>query len=299
MVIYKTTNLLNGKIYIGKDKHNSPKYLGSGVILQQAIFKYGAQNFSKEILEKCSDEMQLNEREQYWISFYNSSTREIGYNIALGGEGGDTISNHPRRDEIATAHSHWMQENNPTRGIKYGEDIRNRNADAQRLRFENDPTSNGMLGKTHTSGAKKKMSAARQLWHRKISEEKRDAISKKISAANTGRKMSPKSDEVKKKHSLWMKENNPMRGKTHTEDARNKISAAIKDAPKTEEHKKKLSEANKGKQPSNTKIVEVDGVKYLGLSQAANRLNISVSTLRHRIRSTKYEGYLSYEQTTD
>jgi hypothetical protein len=42
--IYKTTNLINGKIYIGKRSHKNPekdKYLGSGNVLKQAISKYG------------------------------------------------------------------------------------------------------------------------------------------------------------------------------------------------------------------------------------------------------------------
>ena len=47
MVIYKTTNLVNGKIYIGKDKYNNPKYLGSGKILKLAINKYGKGNFRR------------------------------------------------------------------------------------------------------------------------------------------------------------------------------------------------------------------------------------------------------------
>jgi len=44
MIIYKTTNLINGKYYIGKDKYNNPSYLGSGFILYQAIKKYGKEN---------------------------------------------------------------------------------------------------------------------------------------------------------------------------------------------------------------------------------------------------------------
>jgi hypothetical protein len=40
MIIYKTTNLINDKIYIGKDKHNNPKYYGSGLILNRSII-YG------------------------------------------------------------------------------------------------------------------------------------------------------------------------------------------------------------------------------------------------------------------
>jgi group I intron endonuclease len=95
MIIYKTTNLINGKFYIGKDKHNDPKYFGSGKILKQAIKKYGIDNFIKEIIEECYSEQQWLEREIYWIDYYNAINE--GYNIALGGNGGDTISNNPNK----------------------------------------------------------------------------------------------------------------------------------------------------------------------------------------------------------
>jgi hypothetical protein len=63
MIIYKTTNLLNNKIYIGQDKFNNPKYLGSGKLLNISIKKHGIQNFKKEILEECNSKKELNERE--------------------------------------------------------------------------------------------------------------------------------------------------------------------------------------------------------------------------------------------
>lgn len=50
IVIYKTTNLINNKIYVGKDSHNDSNYFGSGTILVKAIKKYGKENFKKEIL---------------------------------------------------------------------------------------------------------------------------------------------------------------------------------------------------------------------------------------------------------
>ena len=50
MIVYKTTNLINGKVYIGKDRKNNPSYLGSGILLQKAIRKYGSDNFKKETL---------------------------------------------------------------------------------------------------------------------------------------------------------------------------------------------------------------------------------------------------------
>lgn len=88
MVIYKTTNLLTGQIYIGKDLHNNPTYLGSGIKLVHAIKKHGRENFTKEILEECSDPKVWLEREKYWIK--KLSAIENGYNLAEGGAGGNT-----------------------------------------------------------------------------------------------------------------------------------------------------------------------------------------------------------------
>ena len=87
MIIYLTTNLINGKIYIGKDSKNNPNYMGSGKIIELAIKKYGKSNFHKQILEYCSNIIELNEREIYWINKYNSVDNKIGYNILIGGGG--------------------------------------------------------------------------------------------------------------------------------------------------------------------------------------------------------------------
>jgi hypothetical protein len=50
MVIYKTTNLINGKIYIGQDSNDNKNYLGSGLKLKRAIKKYSKENFIKEVI---------------------------------------------------------------------------------------------------------------------------------------------------------------------------------------------------------------------------------------------------------
>jgi group I intron endonuclease len=83
VIIYKTTNLINGKIYIGKDSHNNPNYIGSGKIIKYAIKKYGIENFSKEILEYCTMD-NIDEREIYWIKKFDSINN--GYNISPGGQ---------------------------------------------------------------------------------------------------------------------------------------------------------------------------------------------------------------------
>ena len=93
MVIYETINKINGKRYIGKDKHDNPNYLGSGKFVQKAIEKYGRDSFIKTILEHCDTEEQLNEREQHWIKITNAQRSKLYYNIAPGGGGGDNWLN--------------------------------------------------------------------------------------------------------------------------------------------------------------------------------------------------------------
>lgn len=104
MIVYKTTNLVNGKIYIGKDTKNDSSYLGSGMLLTKAIQKYGKESFVKEILEECKDQLTLAEREKRWISLLNATDRKIGYNITEGGVGGDTFSNNPNKETIRERH---------------------------------------------------------------------------------------------------------------------------------------------------------------------------------------------------
>ena len=83
MIIYKTTNLINGKSYVGQQSTNDEMYLGSGKILKRAIVKYGVENFKKEIIEECSTREELNKREVYWIKKLNPE-----YNLHEGGYGG-------------------------------------------------------------------------------------------------------------------------------------------------------------------------------------------------------------------
>jgi hypothetical protein len=90
MVVYITTNLINGKKYIGKDKNNNPKYLGSGKAFKNAVKKYGRKNFQKEILCEAQDYKDMCELEIYYIAYYGADKSDLFYNITSGGDGGTT-----------------------------------------------------------------------------------------------------------------------------------------------------------------------------------------------------------------
>lgn len=85
--IYKTTNLLNGKIYIGQHKASTfdASYFGSGKIFNKVLKKHGKKNFICEILEWCETREIINDREIYYIDKYKAKDPEIGYNLADGG----------------------------------------------------------------------------------------------------------------------------------------------------------------------------------------------------------------------
>lgn len=103
--IYCITNLINGKRYIGqsirienrweehkrnafdlsREEYNKPFY--------QAIRKYGLDNFKFEILEECKVE-ELDEKEKYWIKYYQTFPPDLdkGYNLTPGGKQGIKLS---------------------------------------------------------------------------------------------------------------------------------------------------------------------------------------------------------------
>lgn len=91
--IYKTTNKINQKIYIGKHQSSEydDKYFGSGKILRRAIEKYGLDNFTNEIIDMADTDEELNEKEKYYIKHYKDLYGKDCYNLASGGDGGDVF----------------------------------------------------------------------------------------------------------------------------------------------------------------------------------------------------------------
>lgn len=94
-IIYKITNIINGKVYIGQTIQSFNRRIKShrshlkchkhhNELLQRAYDKYGWDAFEFEIIERC-DFDNLDERERFWIDKYNATNHELGYNFESGG----------------------------------------------------------------------------------------------------------------------------------------------------------------------------------------------------------------------
>ena len=88
MIIYKLTNLINGKIYVGQTirtlDRRFKEHAEADSLIGCAIREFGIENFSSEILEICQTNSQLNEREIFWIEKLNCKAPN-GYNVKNGG----------------------------------------------------------------------------------------------------------------------------------------------------------------------------------------------------------------------
>lgn len=100
-VIYKITNILNNKVYIGQtirpleeriERHfdEAENNVLPENHFHRAIRKYGRENFKVEKIDEAENREELNNKEKFWIKEYKSTNDELGYNSTAGGEGGNT-----------------------------------------------------------------------------------------------------------------------------------------------------------------------------------------------------------------
>jgi group I intron endonuclease len=116
MTIYKITNIINDKIYIGKttktiekrfNEHirtfyryaKNPENFEYETRLYSAMLKYGIENFKIEKIVDLSEKDDINEMEIYYISLFDSINHKIGYNISPGGLGGPLFKGHKHSKE--------------------------------------------------------------------------------------------------------------------------------------------------------------------------------------------------------
>lgn len=89
-LVYKTTNLIDGKYYIGCHQTDSLEdgYIGSGKHLKRAIKKYGKDNFKREIIHQTSSKEEMFEVEKTLVS-ESLVNDPMSYNLKIGGSGGN------------------------------------------------------------------------------------------------------------------------------------------------------------------------------------------------------------------
>lgn len=169
--IYKITNLVNNKLYIGKARHVKHRWykhlsaartkkLNDYFYLHRAINKYGGHNFIIETIAMCENEEGALSAETFYIKLYNTQNRDIGYNLTSGGDGASGYKcSEETKAKISKAN----------KGRKHSIETRKRMGDAHR-------------GSKRTEETKKKM---------RISRAKQapmtDEIRNKISEAHKGK----------------------------------------------------------------------------------------------------------------
>lgn len=104
--VYITTNLINGKQYIGSHSTNNSNdgYIGSGKYFLRSVKKYGKENFKREIIEECDPSLNLILEEKY-IKEYNTLSPK-GYNLSPTGGIGLNGGKHSKESKQKIKDSH-------------------------------------------------------------------------------------------------------------------------------------------------------------------------------------------------
>jgi len=240
MTIYSITNKINGKKYVGKttkdvNKYWDAKYRNKSVLntqpkraIKRAFKKYGINSFLFEVIDTASSLKQLNEKEKLWIQKCNSFGRN-GYNMTLGGDGGDTLSTHPQKDDIYKRSSAtfrklkrgWTEKHVPEyvkrkisktlTGRKLPENVRHNISESlkgrvfssetiEKLRIINTGEGNPMFGKIPwNSGLNKETSVIIKETSKKLSDIFKKQFENGRKPWNYGKKMGAMSIENKEK----------------------------------------------------------------------------------------------------
>jgi len=141
-IVYKTTNKVNGKFYVGS--HQTTKlddgYLGSGKVLKLAIKKYGRQNFEREIICRCIDAKVMRIVETHFVKYHILRDKRACYNRSFSGTGA------------------MLGEDNAFFGKSHTEEVKLVMKEKAKLRIKE---LNAFYGRRHTLSTKLKLKANR------------------------------------------------------------------------------------------------------------------------------------------
>lgn len=207
MIIYKTTNKINGKSYIGQTVHSLRQrkcgHISAALSMRdttyfhRAIRKYSSKNFSWEILHECDTIEELNQIEIFYIGYYGTFGNN-GYNLTVGGKSGLVGFKHTDKSKKKMSESQ--------KGKKLSEETKRRMSKAQKNKVVSEKTrrkiSEGHKGFKLPEKVKRKISVALKgkytgkdspLYGKPLSKERRrrmseDRIGKQVGKDNPAAK---------------------------------------------------------------------------------------------------------------
>ena len=197
--IYLITNNINGKIYIGKHSTNNLNdgYMGSGILINKAIQKYGIENFTKEYLAFCDTNEKLNWLEKFYIKKYKA--KEVGYNLTDGGDGGSGL------------HPNHQGSNNTMYGKHHSEETKQKLSNAAKEQFKN---GSPLKGK-HLSEESKELMRIAAKNRKPMSEEHKHKIGMHFKGKTLSEEHKRKIKESNIGHSMpyykWLTEDNEIK----------------------------------------------------------------------------------------
>lgn len=222
-IVYKTTNLIDSKIYVGVHLTNSLEfdgYFGSGKYLLRAIKKYGKENFKRETLFECNSKEEAYDLESMIVCEKFISRPDV-YNMKIGGFGGSDKGRKFRNPQLmsnrlsiaAKSYIKRLEEtglDHHNKGRPASDETRSKMSKSQTgkrtgelnpmygISYEDHPK--GFLGKEHTEETKSSISESLKEWYKNNpSYERTDEIKKKISDSKKGQPGHKFTEEQKQK----------------------------------------------------------------------------------------------------
>ncbi|WCZ66372.1 homing endonuclease [Yersinia phage MHG19] len=182
--VYETTNLVNGKKYIGK--HSSEKldddYLGSGIALRRAVDKYGSDSFKREILKQFDSSEEAFEYEAKLVTEEIVNDNNY-YNMTTGGFGGNIIFTEDVKAKMSTsAKERIKRDGHHLQGSHRSKSTILKMVSTNKEKWRIDPTSHNRYGTTHSEESKRLMSEKAKA--RGISENSKRARTKAVTGSS-------------------------------------------------------------------------------------------------------------------
>jgi group I intron endonuclease len=246
MIVYKITNKINGKVYIGQSTRELQQRWSSHCCdaktrrannkLHNAIKKYGPEAFEIEVLEKAETQEALDILEQKYIELYQSMGSK-GYNLKSGGQSHNRYSKEARE-----------RMRNAKLGRQIPEEVRAKMSEGHKNYWHN-----------NTAAVSKRRQQSIDAWKDPKYRDKIAVARKKFWSNDANRKVS--SERAKAQV---------------TGEHKRKISDAVKEALQKRETRQKLDAFYKTRQK---KVIDSNGKVYAGIKEAATQVGCNASTI--------------------